>query len=85
MFNRFFIISLFFISTSALASDDWEYKVVFLPGTVSGANIVKQSHGGYLDPTKTKILNELAAKGWELVSVTGQSGSDHAAYLRRKK
>lgn len=85
MFNRFLIVSLFVISTSALASDNWEYQVVFLPGTVSGANVVKQSHGGFLDPTKTNILNELATQGWELVSVAGQSGSDHAAYLRRKK
>ena len=59
--------------------------MIFLPGTVSGLEVVKQPHGDYLDPTKTNILNKLAEQGWELVSVTGQSGADHAAYLKRQK
>ncbi len=83
---KIFVLISFLICTGANASNSkWEYQVVFLPGTVSGAEVIKQSHGGYLDPTKTKILNTLADQGWEIISVTGQSGSDHAIYLRRQK
>jgi len=70
--------------SKALANDTWEYQVVFLPGPAAGARVVKQSHGGYLDATKSAILNKLAAQGWQLVSVTSDSGEDHAAYLRRQ-
>ena len=60
----------------ALANDTWEYQVVFLPGPAAGARVVKQSHGGYLDATKSEILNKPAAQGWQLVSVTSGSGED---------
>ncbi len=67
-----------------LLAADWEYKVVFLPGIVSGAKVVKDESGGYYDPTKTDVLNKLASQGWVLVSVAGASGADHAAYLKRE-
>lgn len=73
-----------YLFSSQLFAAEWEYKVVFLPGTVSGAKVVKEESGGYYDQTKTGILNKLAAKGWVLVSVTGASGADHAAYLKRE-
>lgn len=85
MLKKYLFISFLICSSAGAASAKWEYQVVFLPGAVSGADVVKQAHGGYLDPTKTKILNTLAEQGWEIVSVTGQSGSDHAIYLRRQK
>jgi hypothetical protein len=77
----FLVTSLF---SFPLLAADWEYKVVFLPGTVSAAKVVKEEPGGYYDQTKTDILNKLAAKGWVLVAVTGASGADHAAYLKRE-
>jgi len=85
MFKHIILLTVFIFSNSALASDEWEYQVVFLPGPAAGARVVKQSHGGYLDSAKTDILNKLGAQGWELVSVTSHSGEDHAAYLRRQK
>ena len=72
-------------STGVLAEKGREYRVVFLPGPAEGAKVVRQAHGGYLDTTKTDSLNKLGAQGWQLVSVTAQSGEDHAACLRRKK
>ena len=69
----------------SFADDEWEYQVVFLPGPAAGSKVVKQAHGGYLDTTKTAILNRLGAQGWELVTVAAHSGEDHAAYLRREK
>jgi hypothetical protein len=85
MFNRILFLAVLICSNKALANDTWEYQVVFLPGPAAGARVVKQSHGGYLDATKSEILNKLAAQGWQLVSVTSHSGEDHAAYLRRQK
>lgn len=63
----------------------WEYKVVFLPGTVAGGKVVQEEPGAHADVTKTEILNKLGEAGWELVAVTGNSGADHAVYLKRKK
>ncbi len=85
MFKHIIFIAVLILSDNAMANGNWEYQVVFLPGPAAGARVVKQTHGGYLDPTKTDILNNLGAQGWELVSVTAQSGEDHAAYLRRQK
>lgn len=85
MYKHFLLIAVLTFSNSVLASGDWEYQVVFLPGPAAGARVVKQDHGGYLDSAKTDILNKLAVQGWELVSVTSPSGEDHAAYLRRQK
>jgi len=85
MFKHIIFIAVLIFSENALANDKWEYQVVFLPGPAAGARVAKQSHGGYLDSTKTDILNKLGAQGWELVAVTSSSGEDHAAYLRRQK
>ena len=85
MFNGIWFLAVIICSNKALANDTWEYQVVFVPGPAAGARGVTQSHGGYLDATKTEILNKLAAQGWQLVSVTSHSGEDHAAYLRRQK
>ena len=85
MYKHILFIAVLFFSNNALANGNWEYQVVFLPGPAAGAKAVKQTHGGYLDSTKTDILNKLGAQGWELVSVTSTSGEDHAVYLRRKK
>ena len=85
MFKYLFLIAALVFSINALANESWEYQVVFLPGPAAGARVVKQPYGGYLDQSKTEILNKLAAQGWELVSVAGHSGEDHAAYLRREK
>ena len=85
MVKKIILSSVLLFSTSVLAGDGWEYQVVFLPGPAAGAKVVRQAHGGYLDTTKTDILNKLAAQGWQLVTVTAHSGEDHAAYLRREK
>jgi len=85
MVKHIIFIAVLFFSTNALANDKWEYQVIILPGSVSGSVVSKQSHGGYFDSTKTDILNKLGAESWELISVTGQSGADHVAYLRRRK
>lgn len=85
MFKHILFTAVLIFTDTALASDKWEYQVVFLPGPAAGARVVKQAHGGYLDSTKTEILNKLGAQGWELVSVTSHSGEDHAAYLRKQK
>ena len=70
-------------SMSAAAAE-WEYKVVFLPGTVGGGKVVQEESGAHADVNKTAILNKLGEEGWELVAVTGASGADHALYLKRK-
>lgn len=85
MLKRILLVVMLVCSNEALANDTWEYQVVFLPGPAAGARVAKQPHGGYLDSTKTDILNKLGAQGWELVSVSTHSGEDHAAYLRRQK
>jgi Domain of unknown function (DUF4177) len=63
---------------------DWEYQVVILPGVTAGRTLEKQAGGFTVDTRRTKILNELAAQGWELVAVTGAPLADHSVYLRRK-
>lgn len=85
MVKLVFVLSLLMFSGGVIAENEWEYQVVFLPGPAAGAKLVRQPHGGYLDTTKTDILNKLAAQGWQLVTVTAHSGEDHAAYLRREK
>ena len=85
MFKQIIFTAALLFSNNALANGNWDYQVVFLPGPAAGAKVVKQSHGGYLDITKTDILNKLGAQGWELVAVTSTSGEDHAVYLRKQK
>lgn len=63
---------------------EWEYKVVIVQGVTAGGSLEKQSSGIYIDKKRTAALNELAADGWEIVSVVGAAGADHAVYLRRK-
>ena len=85
MLKQFLFVAVLILSDNALANDKWAYKVIFLPGPAAGAKLVKQSNGSYLDSTKTDILNKLGSQGWQLVSVTGTSGEDHAAYLRKQQ
>lgn len=67
------------------AEVSWEYQVIILQGVTSGSKLEKQARGLSLDTRKTEILNELAADGWEVVSVIGAPVTDHAVYLRRNK
>lgn len=81
------LLLILFVSPGARAwADDvvGEYKVVILQGFAGGAELDKQQRGLYVDAKRTRLLNELAAQGWELVSVVGASGADHTVYLRRK-
>jgi hypothetical protein len=64
--------------------DSWEYQVIILQGVTAGSTHEKQAKGISLDTRRTKILNELAADGWEVVSVIGGPVTDHAVYLKRK-
>lgn len=69
------------LAVSAQAAE-WEYRVVFLPGTVAGSQ-TESMPGGLIDLDKTATLNHLAQEGWQVISVTGAAGADHAVYLRR--
>jgi hypothetical protein len=74
------------IVTPVLSDDSgWEYQVVILKGITAGGRIEKQSSGIYIDTKRTETLNALADDGWEVVSVVGAPGSDHAVYLRRHR
>ena len=64
--------------------DSWEYQVIILQGVTAGGTLEKQAKGISLDTRRTRILNEFAADGWEVVSVIGGPVTDHAVYLRRK-
>jgi len=75
------LITMLLLADIAQASG-WEYRVIFLPGTISGS-VTKPMQGGLIDVDKTATLNRLAKEGWEVISVTGASGADHAVYLRR--
>ena len=64
----------------------WEYSVVYLPGTATQGmqpKLRKLDGGAMEDVKKTEALASLARDGWEIISVTGDSGADHALYLRR--
>jgi len=80
------ILSLFYgTGVSAWADDqDWEYKVVILQGVTAGGTIKKIASGISVDTKKTKVLNELASDGWEVISVIGSLVADHVVYLRRE-
>ena len=64
--------------------ETWEYQVVILQGVTAGGTIEKQASGVSVDTRKTRMLNELAAEGWEVVAVIGAGVADHTVYLRRK-
>ena len=88
MSNRirvFLVLCIFLFSPfKAFAENsDWEYKVVIVQGITAGGTINKLSHGVYVDTKRTKALNELANKGWSVVSVVGELGTDHMVYLKR--
>ena len=86
--------ALLFVAGYAYAGSQWEYKMVYL--TVWGEEmesfaipkrleeVVAVDGGWYVDPTRTRMLNELAADGWELITVVGSAGGEHGAYLRRQ-
>ncbi|MDJ0760699.1 MAG: DUF4177 domain-containing protein [Woeseiaceae bacterium] len=64
---------------------EWEYQVVILKGITAGGTIERKSSRIYIDTNKTEALAELAADGWEVVSVVGAPGSDDSVYLRRPR
>ena len=71
--------------TAAWADDDgWEYKVVLMQGITRGGSLEKQAGGVYVDTTRTRMLNELGADGWEVIEVIGAPAGDHTVYLRRQ-
>ena len=76
---------LLMLSVPVRANDgSWEYQVIILQGVMAGSTLEKQAKGFSLDTRRTKILNELAADGWEVISVIGAPLTDHAVYLKRK-
>lgn len=77
-------LTLFLSVSTWAAGESWEYRVVILQGVTAGGTIDKQARGIYVDTRKTDTLNEMAAEGWEVVSVVGVPAADHAVYLRRK-
>lgn len=80
-----FLSMLLLIVMPVRANDEsWEYQVIILQGVSAGSSLEKQAKGFSLDTRRTRILNELAADGWEVVSVIGGPVTDHAVYLRRK-
>ncbi len=84
---RSLLLLVLLVSPLASASADevaGEYKVVILQGIAGGVELAKQERGLYVDSRRTRVLNELAAEGWEIVSVIGASGGDHTLYLRRQ-
>jgi len=83
--KKLLIVLLFTLLPTFVFAQSWEYLVIFLPGTAAGGKVEPHESGGYLDIKKTQILNSLAKDGWEVISVTGQSGADHAVYLRKEK
>jgi len=80
------LLSALLMLVVPIRADDesWEYQVIILQGITAGSTFEKQARGFSLDTRRTKILNELAADGWEVVSVIGAPVADHAVYLRRK-
>ncbi len=78
---------LFLGSVEPVWSDEseWEYQVVILKGITAGGAIERKSNRIYIDTNKTEALAELAADGWEVVSVVGAPGSDDSVYLRRPR
>ena len=80
------LLSALLMIVTPIRADDgsWEYQVIILQGVTAGGTLEKQGKGFSLDTQRTRILNELAADGWEVVSVIGGPVTDHAVYLRRK-
>lgn len=77
--------ALLIVTVPARANDgSWEYQVIVLQGVLGGSTLEKQGKGFSLDVRRTQILNELAADGWEVISVIGAPLTDHAVYMKRK-
>ena len=83
--RSFLLMNLLMILAAPVRADQpaWEYQVVILQGVSMGGRIEKQASGASVDTMKTRILNQLAADGWEVLAVVGAPVSDHAVYLRR--
>jgi hypothetical protein len=77
-------ILLMVVMPTRADDDNWEYQVIILQGVTAGSTLEKQAKGVSLDTRRTRILNGLAADGWEVVSVIGGPVTDHAVYLKRK-
>lgn len=79
------IIFLILIPLTAGRANDpvWEYRVVILQGVTSGGSIERDNAGNYVDLERTRVLNTLAADGWEVVAVLGAVTTDHSVYMRR--
>lgn len=71
-------------SAAFAAAGEWEFQVVILQGLSAGGSYEKRASGIFVDRKRTSLLNELAAEGWEVVSVVGAPGTDHSVYLRRR-
>jgi competence protein ComGC len=86
MLRSIIFLSVLLMLTLPVRANDgsWEYQVIILQGVMAGSTLEKQAKGFSLDTRRTKILNELAADGWEVISVIGAPLTDHAVYLRRK-
>ena len=80
------LLSVLLMLTVPVRANDgsWEYQVIILQGVMAGSTLEKQAKGFSLDTRRTEILNELAADGWEVISVIGAPLTDHAVYLKRK-
>lgn len=79
-------LGLLLVSFASIRADTqgWEYQVVILQSVTAASKIKKLDKGIAVDTERTRLLNELAASGWEVVSVIGAPLSDHTVYLRRK-
>ena len=62
-----------------------EYKVVVVQAMRALPRLEKQATGFYVDTVRTRLVNELAADGWEVVSVIGQPLGDHVIYFQRSQ
>ena len=80
------LLSVLLIIVVPIRADDanWEYQVIVLQGVTAGSTLERQAKGFSLDTRRTRILNELADDGWEVVAVIGGPVTDHAVYLKRK-
>ena len=70
LLRTFFLFSVLLIIVMPIRADDdsWEYQVIILQGVTAGSTLEKQAKGISLDTRRTRILNELAADGWEVDS-----------------
>ena len=80
------LLSMFLMIIMPTRADaaNWEYQVIVLQGVSAGSTLERQAKGFSLDTRRTRILNELAGDGWEVVAVIGGPVTDHAVYLKRK-